>query len=298
MSLRLPNPPEYIGRALSYYRPHDDARLLGIHSYVRPMIDAGVWGMLSGPYWLAAGDREAASWPLDFESGVNFSRVTQGNLDATPLCARTPHSLQIRARTHRFELRDGDVGRSADVANNRCELVNEQYLSTRGSDFWVSYQMMIEPGDPITGAFAIMGQMHQSPDAGDVSVEPVFSMTITEGRLRIVTRYDANPTQSVGTPPTQVRYDASDIVRGQWNAFVVRHRFDWNGAGELDVWRNGVKIVSLTGIQYGYNDQKGPYWQYGIYRQKAPETLTAVYANMEVSTASLIDRVANPLPLP
>ncbi|KRQ97122.1 hypothetical protein CQ10_29425 [Bradyrhizobium valentinum] len=62
----------------------------------------------------------------------------------------------------------------------------------------------------------------------------------------------------------------------------VQVNFDPNGNGYLNVWRDGVLIVKyqgaigMAGASY--------YWKEGIYRAPAPETITAAYSNLDITT--------------
>ncbi|HEY8381868.1 MAG TPA: hypothetical protein VIL09_06950, partial [Microvirga sp.] len=50
------------------------------------------------------------------------------------------------------------------------------------------------------------------------------------------------------------------------------------GQGVLKVWRDGAELVSYAG-PLGYNDQIGPYWKNGIYREASPETMAVAFSD-------------------
>ncbi|HEY8380524.1 MAG TPA: hypothetical protein VIL09_00090, partial [Microvirga sp.] len=63
------------------------------------------------------------------------------------------------------------------------------------------------------------------------------------------------------------------------------------GQGVLKVWRDGAELVSYAG-PLGYNDQIGPYWKNGIYREASPETMAAQYRDLTVTPGKLPPVVA------
>jgi hypothetical protein len=74
------------------------------------------------------------------------------------------------------------------------------------------------------------------------------------------------------------------------------------GLGYEYVWLDGIKVVNLSGINFGYAaSTSAQYWKAGIYAAIAPPSATfkVHYYGMEVCQApcTLASRVTNPLPL-
>jgi hypothetical protein len=201
----------------------------------------------------------------------------------------------------RFEVRNGDKWVNEAVVNpsNRTEL---RYAGVAGgpsylpfsTDVWLSYALRIEEGDPING-WALFGQFHATGDAGDGRLSPVWALEVVGTTMHVRTRSSTlDPTTAAQTNIVQ---HTSQFLRGQWYRFVARLRFEKGTGGYMQLWKDGVQIFNSP-LKMGYNDSSGPYWKYGIYRQESTSTLIASYANVEIGTASLLDRVSNPLPLP
>jgi len=73
--------------------------------------------------------------------------------------------------------------------------------------------------------------------------------------------------------------DTKDIERGRYYDMDIEVRFENNGNGFLNVWRDGEKIVSYSG-PVGYDN--GVYFKYGIYRSEAEDSIAVNYRDVSV----------------
>jgi Ca2+-binding RTX toxin-like protein len=73
--------------------------------------------------------------------------------------------------------------------------------------------------------------------------------------------------------------DTQNIERGRYYDMDIEVRFENNGNGFLNIWRDGVKIVSYSG-PIGYDN--GVYWKYGIYRSETDTNIAVNYRDMSV----------------
>lgn len=205
------------------------------------------------------------------------------------------------ADTWRFEARRGD-GNSGGRGSDRSEMVAQYSRATAcntvpwRSDIWHSFAMRVSGKLVKDGKWLVIGQWHGVPDAGDVDMSPVLAQSFTDGIFKISTRFDGNRQQVAGRSgnPRTV-YEDRRFPWNSWVNFVYRIRFDYGGTAVLQVWRDGKPIVNLRNISIGYNDARGPRYQFGIYRQaEANGDFAVEFANHEFSSKSLIDRVAKP----
>lgn len=209
-----------------------------------------------------------------------------------------PYAIQQVGPNHvRFEVRAADNWKNdTGRGRNRAEL-KAKTLAPKGQDVWFSYQMKIDASGPSSARYCILGQFHQTSDPWDGNVSPPFSINLFPGAnsLRFVKRYSTDPrtTDSIDT----VMYESAPIQPGRWIRIVGHIVFGWQDDGTVELWLDGRKVVDLPHTSIGYNDVQGPYWKFGIYRAQATETLAVDYANMEIGTASLLDRVGHPLPI-
>lgn len=221
---------------------------------------------------------------------------------ATP---NTPYALAIaanRANEQRFELRPGDQTENASNTNQRSELVRtawgtEVITAAFETEYWTSYALWIEdlPNDR---DWTILGQWHQTEDANEGPFSPLLHLNYTKsGEMQIVCRSSSAAPTTQASIITTIPYREPAYPRGRWVNWVMAVTFSKTGGGNLRAFRDGVTVFDGP-VPVGYNDTVGPYFQYGIYAPVSTTSTTVVrWANVEVEATSLVDRVANPLPV-
>lgn len=203
-----------------------------------------------------------------------------------------------RANSYRFEAHPGDFF-SGDTGLDRIR--SELQCSTKESfdtDIWVSFALKVSADPGVLSTSMVVGQFHQTEDGGDVSGYPPFEFNLQPDGLYV---YTATVADAVGASfyPQDLRAGPLSFPLGVYNRLVARCRFNWANAAQLDVWLNGVQVVSTAGISMGMNDVVGPYWKYGVYwrPETAAQNVSVEYMNLELSNSSLLARVASPLPV-
>lgn len=204
------------------------------------------------------------------------------------------------ATRFRFEVHSGDYSwNDSNHGLDRSELDADVFSTahaTYGSDKWVSYAFMIEPGAILSAVFnqyCILGQWHNE---NTNPRSPVYEANLQAGDiLQFGWRNLSNP-----SGPVNVLWSSGGAFsRGIWHYVVIQFHADASGggAGFINLWLDGTQIGTVSGIDVGYSDESFAYWKFGAYRAQAPEVFAVQYANMEVSNSSLAARVSAPLPL-
>lgn len=200
-------------------------------------------------------------------------------------------------KIYRFEVRAGDVAQDSDVSNGneRSEIKSNAFKFSAGTEpIWLSWAFMVEKGSPITNNFNIIGQVHNTSDLGEPYLRPPLVLSLGRGdKLQLNTIADTRRI-SDDKSPVVTRW-SSTIERGRWYRVVLKVIMS-PLKGHLTFWLDGDKVFDEP-TAVGYNDEQGPYFQYGIYREATRETLAILYQNVEAGSANLEGRVANPLPL-
>lgn len=226
----------------------------------------------------------------------------------------------------RIELRPGDFVEATETTSNAKSEIQtlRSYKNPAfngcapyGVDMWQAWSVKLEPRPPFMGDFCILGQWHATEDnpetaparVADDSWYPVAGFTLGRVQdslgdvLQYFTRYSSAERQPQGTS-NLINYNVSDgpLTRGVWHHIVVRINFAYTGnTGSLQVWLNGQEKVNVSGVNIGYNDLKGPHFNWGIYRgyrDSDPYPEIIYYANMEGPTqTSLAHLIGNPRPL-
>jgi len=181
----------------------------------------------------------------------------------------------------RFEVRSGDRWRHDGSGRERAEIASYAKLDY-GQTYTVRTKLLVEEGPRNTAEWLLLGQFHQTEDAGEAGVSPPVALEMAGEHLQVVARHT---TQAITTtwPTTKVLYtDAAPLQRGRWYDLQIEVRFDPFGQGALKVWRDGTELVSYAG-PLGYNDKIGPYWKNGIYRESSPETIAIAFSDVTIS---------------
>lgn len=282
---------------------------------------------------MSGGYMKTNQYGVSFVAGGNgiqpnvYTQLSNGDslqLSSGYFKAQTPNlSYSLRkststcAPTFRFEIKKGEnwpgdtgtvVGNTTDgnrqngAVKERAELYHRRTSIPMKVDVWVSYSVYIEPGDSIkygnTDYYCMLGQWH--PGDGVPSGGPSWAIELSEiGKLNLITRgQDTLVPPFTGGQPKAVDRGDTLVTRGEWHHIVVRARHD-KSFGQIDWWVDG-KLIHLnqrTNIPIGNDHSAIGYWKFGIYRTTNVRDLAVRYANVEVSTTSLLDRVTTPLSL-
>ena len=57
------------------------------------------------------------------------------------------------------------------------------------------------------------------------------------------------------------------VAKGKWTDWVVHAKWSASNDGVLEVWKNGKRVVTRNGPN-AYNDPKGPYLKFGLYKPR------------------------------
>ncbi len=114
----------------------------------------------------------------------------------------------------------------------------------------------------------IVSQWHGQADPGfEDSVPPVAISVEPGNKLQVVYRAsNVAITKPLQHPTTQVITDMGAAKFDQWVDFVIHVKWDATGTtGLLEIWQDGVKIISKQGISIGYPQMHKPYFKAGLY---------------------------------
>jgi hypothetical protein len=204
----------------------------------------------------------------DFKCMVGAQKWDAPFTTPTSFTAPTPTDLIV-------QLKSGDVSawdKAHDHIAERAEVDGYSYPQAFGVDFWLETDLMIEPGDPVTSEWCVLGQLHPM----NVQASPAWAQEFDAGDVfKIVVRNDPNKPQYI--------FEDAHMERGQNYHFLYHFRYGPKGC--CNVWRDGIEIVKYADT-LGYADTVGPYFKFGIYRDPSPETLVVHYKNLKIGPTS------------
>lgn len=198
-----------------------------------------------------------------------------------------------------FEIHAGDV---SNIGSERDELDGFQNTILRNTEFWISYAVKVLPGAviPFSALFNIMGQCHQGVTTGN----PDFYCWYQDDRFYLNAGNTSAPSANVDGQGNGTYFRSAILPRDVWHYVVYDVIKSSSGTGDkLVTWFDGTQVYNQTGATIMGEHTSGSYWKYGWYRAAsgtsgALATAICQWANVEVSTSSLLARVSTPLPAP
>jgi hypothetical protein len=116
-------------------------------------------------------------------------------------------------------------------------------------------------------------QIHGSADKRlkEHSRNPPFSITLTKDGLRGSWKWDPDEKSLTRTGKGTELYTipgAKSDYLDRWVDFVVHVKVDYSAAktGLIELWVDDKKVLDKHNIQFGYNDDKGIYPSWGMYK--------------------------------
>jgi len=141
-----------------------------------------------------------------------------------------------------------------------------------GQEYWYGFSIFL-PSDFVPSAdWEIVTQWHVDPDSVEEKKRnPPMTITTTDGRWRMRSSWDDEPITQKDANGNWIyggtnRYDLGPYKTGVWTDWVVHVKWSYKADGVLEVWKDGVKVISQLNTPNCYNDKIGPYIKFGIYK--------------------------------
>lgn len=202
-------------------------------------------------------------------------------------------------RVQRFELRAGDQwdNDAAHFGDGRQRVaLRDLTWEPTDADLWWAFDLRWSGAMP-TGRNEFTELHSELEDCETGGKAGPLSLTAQSGYVRLLTRSDPAACSVDGPAPAVTRWSTPLWPADTWQRFVIHVHLDPYGAGAVQMWWNGVEQLDTAGIPLGFNDVRGPYLKYGIYRSGSDLTEVVSFANVQVGP-DLSGRVTDPPPLP
>lgn len=198
------------------------------------------------------------------------------------------------AQTLRFEIQPGDHASFNSGSVDRAEVDGSAggYIPS-GTPVNIRYQFMVEPNGS-NGSFTntarwfVTAELHNADRITGVSTSPPFAVQLAGDHLQVVARYcptGLDPSNGAGKLTMLTLWtDPNPIQTGQYNNIQIQANVSNTSNGYLDVWVNGIQVVSYRGpLGYG----APVYWEEGLYRNAGPsQTVAANFRNLMLTIGS------------
>jgi len=173
---------------------------------------------------------------------------------------------------------------------------NWSHNFTFNKSYWVSWSVYI-PSDfqfPESGAWALIGQFHNSEDSCDAGIPQPIGLYLNSGTggvtlaIRAITAHCA-PSANYDR---QVSYASPAFKKGQWNDFVLNFRFSYTTGGFFKAWLNGTQFANDSGINC-FNDDLGLNFRLGLYGELR-KAMTMYYDDFRIGDESATFAMMSP----
>ncbi len=162
----------------------------------------------------------------------------------------------------RFEIKKGDT---KIWGGNRTEMSQAQ--STTQSEGWYGFSQYFPDSYTSDSSEEVISQWHVQADEGEATNRsPSNALIASEGRLKWMLRWDADRIMTDGYSDGLIYIDLGEIPKNKWIDWVVHIKYSHTNTGTLEVWKDGEKVIDRQNKPNTYNDEKYPYFKFGVYK--------------------------------
>jgi hypothetical protein len=135
-----------------------------------------------------------------------------------------------------------------------------------GSEYWYGFSIFIPDNWATDSSGEILAQWHNTPDAGEAGGSPPLALSVSGATWFISNKWDSERVAKKSGYDGSVAYSVGTVGKGEWTDWVFHIKWSYQGKdGLLEVWKNGKRVVQKHGPNT-FNDAKGPYFKFGIYK--------------------------------
>jgi Polysaccharide lyase len=171
-------------------------------------------------------------------------------------------------RSARITVKEGDVEQRGDDGRSveRAELDSGHY-PLLGRDVWYGFSFLLPADFPVVDNRLVIASWKQS----DVEGSPLIGQRFRGGRHSLTIR-------PPGLNGSGKSYRLPDIRLGRWVDMVYRVRYSLVDEGCIEVWMDGVRVVSYKGPTASASGANRFYNKVGLYRDRWKEPM-AMYVD-------------------
>jgi Polysaccharide lyase len=173
-------------------------------------------------------------------------------------------------RSVRITVREGDVeqGGGDGASTERAELDSGTHPFA-GRDLWYGFSFLVPPGFPVVETRLVVAQWKQAGVDGG----PLVGQRYRSGTHHLTVRDWTTPQGARKTYPLPA------IRPGRWTDMVYHLRPRADDAGLVEVWVDGVRVVSHKGPTVSRAGEDRVYSKIGLYRDRMKEPMTIYFDN-------------------
>lgn len=198
------------------------------------------------------------------------------------------HSWEIDPTTRdkilRFEIRKDEGWTNKTKKSFRSE-VSTDFFPNLNKTCDYSFELKLPFDFPIEDNRLVLAQWwaKTKKDLGEMARSPAVALRFSKGKLYVTVRHSNERvvTNPDAVPEEQI-FKKYDFKLGEWNKFDFRIFWSFKDEGLINLKLNGELVAKYSG-PIGYNDDLGPVFRFGIYRDDSPNTYIANFRNVRFS---------------
>jgi hypothetical protein len=162
--------------------------------------------------------------------------------------------------------------------------VNARDFPNIGETRWYAFSLFLPRDFPLEDTRLVLAQWHGADKKylGERSRSPSLAFRYSGGRFFITLRHSAERiVRDPAAVPSKTLFETGTFGLGEWHDFVVQATWSHREDGRVAVWWNDHQIVRYAG-PVGYNDDFGPYFKFGLYRDDTDETYVVYFSEVRV----------------
>jgi hypothetical protein len=219
--------------------------------------------------------------PVNFLFSFTHARV---------LSPGKPYSVQItqdsldKTQMLRFELRKDEQWIDITKESSFRSEIDVRDKPAMKSEKWYRFILMLPDNFPIEDNRLVLAQWHGRDKwwLGEKNRSPVLALRFRNGIFRITLLHsNERIVKEVDNVPSENLYKTKEFPLSKWNVFVVNVKWSYKNDGFVNIWWNNLQIVKYSG-SVGNNDNAGPYFQFGIYRDSTSQTYISYMKDIEL----------------
>lgn len=182
----------------------------------------------------------------------------------------------------RFELRNNEYWTDITGDHTFRSEIDTKDKPSMGSEKWYRFSISLPEDFPIEDNRLVLAQWHGADKwwLGEHNRTPVLAFRYRNGEFNIRLMHSVKRIiKDVDNVPSEKLFKTKNFPLNEWHDFIIQARWTYKNDGLINIWWNNVQIVNYKG-PVGYNDNIGPHFQFGIYRDSTSKTYVSYMKNV------------------
>jgi hypothetical protein len=195
-----------------------------------------------------------------------------------------PERPSSREPCLRFELRQGEHYADLFGKTSFRSEVNARDFPPMGAVRWYAFSLLVPEDFPIEDNRLVLAQWHGADKKylGEAPRSPSLAFRYSNGSLSITLCHSADRiVRDTKAVASKTLFKSEQFPRNAWNDFVIQARWSCQSDGFVNVWWKGQPVVRYSG-PVGYNDDFGPYFKFGLYRDDSDQTYVLFFNRVRI----------------